>query len=506
MPGLPNLSPNDVWGGQLDGFLLVAHNANGTLKAFISVTDLGIFGDGVTDVTTGLQNCFDAAVPGSLIVLPPGVYIVSASLLYSGNCKIIGAGDSDNGTIIRVKAGTALTTPVLASKDWYNNSATCGNPVHISDLQIDGNSATSGASAHGLVAMNFWSSFDRISINNVSGDGFLFSAQSRNGTHISNTCVEAKIGRIQVRTTGGDGIHIKDNGSGLNSCTDGFLKDCIVTGAGARGVNVEMGPGWYVDGTHIYGTVAEGLYVSRCYATRVRNTYIDGYGSGSSTYIAGIGMEILDGRGSSCIGNHVGFESGTATGPYQGIAITGKGSGISVCEVGENTVIGGSQSGSIAYVFQAQGSQVGHPFYVYAHDNDSQGVATRLYQDANTSGGNLVVLGHIGCENQNLPTAAAGTNAGTGPPAPVRTNCSDLSGKITFGTGTAPSAGAQAVITFNVAYLTAPSVIISSINDVTAILTLSVTSTTTTFTISCHTAPAASQANTTYGFFYHVFM
>src|SRR5712671_1438059 len=38
------------------------------------------------------------------------------------------------------------------------------------------------------------------------------------------------------------------------------------------------------------------------------------------------------------------------------------------------------------------------------------------------------------------PTAAAGANAGTGPPAPVVTaNSTDVAGSITFGTGTTPA-------------------------------------------------------------------
>lgn len=471
----------------------------------INVKDSGAKGDGVTDDTAAIQTCLNTAPSGSEVHFPAGVYLVSASLLYPGDIKISGAGDSTQGTIIRVKTGTALTTPVLCSSDWYNNSSTSGSPVEISDIQIDGNSAMSGSGAHGLVSMNFWSSFDRISINNVAGDGFLFTAHSRNGTHVSNTCVEPKINRIQVRTCGGDGIHIKDDGTGLNSCTDGFMEDCIVTAAGAKGINNEMGPGWLMNGNHVYGTVSSAIKVIKCYATRVIGNYIDGFGSGSSTFIAGIDMDCSDGRGSSCIGNHVGFESGTATGPYYGLSINGSGSATSICVVMGNTVIGGNQSGSVAYDIETNGSQIGHPWIVYFHDNDSQNVATRMFKDSNVTGGDLIGIGHIGSEGRT-PTAAAGANAGTGPPAPVLTGCTDMAGQITFGTGTSPAAGSMVVVTFQTAYANAPKVVLTPINTATASKTLFVTSTTTTFTVSLVTAPSASQGNTIYGFNYQVFL
>lgn len=477
-----------------------------TPAIYVNAKQYNIAGDDSTDDTTNIQNLFNTVPSNSCIIFPASTYLVSASLLYPGNIRIIGAGDSNSGTVFKVKSGSNLATPVLCSADWYNNSSTGGNPVEISDIQINGNGAMSGTAAHGFVAMNFWSSFDRISINNVAGDGFQFSAQTRNGTHISNTCVEAKISRIQVRTCGGDGIHIKDNGSGINSCTDGFLRDCIVTNTGATGINNEMSPGWFVEGNHIYGTVTDAIQLSKCYATRCIGNYVDGFGSGSSSFIAGIGMSCLDGRGSSCIGNHVGFENGsTATGTYNGFRITGAGSSNAVCTVANNTVVGGNQTNSVGYNLQTNASQVGHPWTVYFHDNDSTGVATRLTQDSHVTGGDIKVIGHIGSEGA-APTAAAGANAGTSPPSPVLSNATDISGKVTFGTGTSPAAGAQAVITFNTAYASAPKVTLSPINSASAALNLYVTSTTTNFTVSSVNAPSASQANTVYGFNYHVFL
>lgn len=473
----------------------------------VNVKQYGATGNGTTDDTAAIQAAINTAAttPGSIVFFPAGTYIVSSTITFPGNISLVGSGDNDSGTIIRVKAGTNLATPVLASSDWNNNATTCGNPVAIRDLKIDGNSATTGANAHGLVSMNFWSIFERISIINVAGDGFLFTAHSQNGTHITNTCVEPKISRLQVRSVGGNGIHVRDSASPLNSCTDGFLQDCIVTATGARGIYVEMGPGWIVTGNHVYTTVTDAIIVSRCFATRVAFNYVDGYGSGSSTFIAGIGMDVSDGRGSSCIGNHIGFEGGAATGPYQAIRITGAGSAAAVCLVTNNTVKGGNQSGSLGYVIQTNVSQQSSTWTVYFHDNDAFNVATYLAEDSFVTGGNMTVLGHLGSAGLAV-TAAAGANAGTTPPAPVLTRATDLSGKITFGTGTTPAAGAMAVVTFNVAYPNPPCVVICPLNAASASLNLWVDRTATNFTVSAVNAPSAAQANTTYGFFYHVFI
>lgn len=471
----------------------------------IWVTSYGAVGNGSTNDTVDFQAALTAATAannGTVVRVPVGVYKVNASLLYGGNMSIIG----DTGAIIQVISGTALTTPVLCYSGWYNNSTSSGFPVYISDLAIDGNSATSGSGAHGLVGMNYWSAFERISISNVAGDGFRFSAYNRGGTHITNTCVEPKVRQIQVRNVGGDGIRVNDDGAVLNSCTDGFLEDCIVQNATLNAINIDMCPGWKVTGNHVYGSLLGGIQLNRCYATRVISNYVDGFASsGSGTFGSGLSMTCLDGRASSCIANTIGFESSTSTGPNSGIVITGSGSNRTICEVAFNSVNGNSQSGSNGYVIQTNVSQQTHPWIVYFHDNDAQNVNHYIYNDGYATGGDVQVAHHIASVQYVAPTAAPGANAGTSPPAPVLTNCSDADGKITFGTGSGtPAIGAQVVVTFNKPYATAPNVICQPINDATSALRWNVTSTTTTFTYNVGVAPGVSQSNTVYGFSYHV--
>lgn len=118
----------------------------------------------------------------------------------------------------------------------------------------------------------------------------------------------------------------------------------------------------------------------------------------------------------------------------------------------------------------------------------------------------------VGVQSSNRvassPTFAAGANNGTTPPAPTAVaGSSDLKGKVQFGSGTTPAAGAQVVVTFSQAYRTAPvSVMLTGGNAGTdALGALDAQSITATgFTIGCQTAPTASQGGTVYVVEYEV--
>lgn len=122
------------------------------------------------------------------------------------------------------------------------------------------------------------------------------------------------------------------------------------------------------------------------------------------------------------------------------------------------------------------------------------------------NGGNLALAGHLSATNATLPTVAAGAAAGGTPPAPVAgAGANDQRGTLTFGTGTAPAAGAMVAVTFAAAFAAAPAVVIVAGNTATQALGLYVSSVLASgFTVSCTTAPAVSQPNTTYSVAYMV--
>lgn len=103
------------------------------------------------------------------------------------------------------------------------------------------------------------------------------------------------------------------------------------------------------------------------------------------------------------------------------------------------------------------------------------------------------------------PTAAAGANNGGSPPAPGVAGV-DTHGTVTFGSGSAPAAGAQVVVTFAAPRPNDhPDVVLGAGNDATQPLGLEATGITANgFTISTHAAPAAAQAVGTFAVEYEV--
>lgn len=127
--------------------------------------------------------------------------------------------------------------------------------------------------------------------------------------------------------------------------------------------------------------------------------------------------------------------------------------------------------------------------------------------DAVLQPGNMEVAGGLTVD-QHLsrgssaaaPTAAAGANAGSSPPAPVlSTAARDMAGMVTFGSGTGPAAGDQVDVTFATPYGVVPVIVLTAMNDATAVLQLFISARSTSgFNVSTHGAPAATQGNTIY--------
>lgn len=72
-------------GSSLIGFIqagvgAVARTAQSKMRERVSVEDFGAVGDGVTDSTVGIKNCFDYAIPLGIPVELSGTYLISGSL------------------------------------------------------------------------------------------------------------------------------------------------------------------------------------------------------------------------------------------------------------------------------------------------------------------------------------------------------------------------------------------------------------------------------------------
>ena len=126
-----------------------------------------------------------------------------------------------------------------------------------------------------------------------------------------------------------------------------------------------------------------------------------------------------------------------------------------------------------------------------------------------TINGSLTIARHIH-GGGNPPAVVTAGGAGTSPPLPVvTTGSTDLGGTVSWGTGTVPNTQPQLSVTFAAPWTIpgggGPHVVVTPLNAATATLELFITGISPTgFQVNVVTAPAASQANTTYAFCYSV--
>jgi hypothetical protein len=104
-----------------------------------------------------------------------------------------------------------------------------------------------------------------------------------------------------------------------------------------------------------------------------------------------------------------------------------------------------------------------------------------------------------------IPTVAAGSSAGTSPPAPViAAGSTDARGQVTFGTGSSPGLGQMVRVTFAVPYSSTPAVFLQANDDTLTGIEFTVANRTNShWDFYAHSALAASQPNTTYSFCYY---
>jgi hypothetical protein len=132
------------------------------------------------------------------------------------------------------------------------------------------------------------------------------------------------------------------------------------------------------------------------------------------------------------------------------------------------------------------------------------GPEVRAYSDAYSTatlrlGGASAHIGTAVPNGKSMSISVAG-GAGTAPPSPTLISLSaDTQGEASLGTGTGPTAGSQATITFATAFGATPVIVLSPVNAATAALQPYVSGANSTgFNIAFAAAPAASQALGTY--------
>jgi hypothetical protein len=271
--------------------------------AYYNVKSFGAVGDGIADDTAEIQATIDATPAGGVVWFPPGTYLVSATIVIPGRITLMGGGGLSVGTTIKAAAGIA--DAVIASAAWYNNSTTCGNPVRIQGLEIDG--STLGTAVRGLVLTNFWSRVYDCQFRNLTGHGVELNDRTRNTTNvITNSASENSIVECRFASIGGNAIHQEASNQIAN--LDGRVERCFISSVDGYGIRIDRSAGWFVSDNHIYTIGLGAIRLGNYYATTCRGNYIEDFGGldAAGVFYNGILMTGgLNGRASELNGNIV---------------------------------------------------------------------------------------------------------------------------------------------------------------------------------------------------------
>lgn len=357
-------------------------------------------GDGATECSAAIQSAITAAAAGSggrTLFFPGGTYLISSSLVLSSLVTYLGS--EEDATIIKATNGSNLTC-LAATTGWLNNTNTsAANPLQMRHLIWDGNKAnqTSGA-GHGVVLQSFYTNVEYCTFQNTRGDGLRWDVNTANGGNtLTNTCVENRVMRCQLRANGGDGFHVNDSTN--NKITDGWFIDNVVDTPSGNAINIQAGAGWVVQGSHVYNVGFSGIRVDRMFQTRIVGNYIESCGasstSGTYALIDGLNGQVNDGGQGSTIANNVGYfqgPAGNAGSTIVGIGVQAATAATATVSVVGNQLFQTGGTGTTAIQLQNQAST--SSITAYVSDNTLVGWTTNLNQVVN--GGTISANGTNG--------------------------------------------------------------------------------------------------------------
>lgn len=485
---------------------------------YFNVRDYGAVGDGTTDDALAIQTCINTSVEDSVVFFSPGTYLIGTTIQLLGNRSYLGT----NSSTIQMAGGADLVA-VFASNAWISNQTASGNPIVITNLTIDGNSSNN-ASGHGIVLMNFNSVIRECTVKNCRDNGIMISSVNQSGSAISNTCVENRIELCKISNCLGYGIYGRDINGKL---IDGYIDSCIVSDITLQAIRLERSTGFFVSRNYCYGNQYSGISLDNCYSTFVIDNKIDGYGQDvdGNDFISGIGVTVIGPHPTIISGNNIATTEPAANYHYRHLSITFGGLTETRCLVMGNVIQGGwdanpnnpsdiSYSQAIAYQVNSTQTGGGQPAYLIASHNHYRNTGDGTFLDSYITPTTIEHVGDVQLDRHLVsssgePALAALTANGGSPPAPSPGNgdTTDMRGRVRFGSGTSPSAGAQVSVTFSKSYASTPIIVLTAGNQVTAALNPYVDGpslSTTSFNIGCASAPTASQSGSTYAIEYIV--
>lgn len=461
-----------------------------------------------TEINTAL------ALNAGGVILSGGLFTVSAPITILSNGQTltgVGPGASGvgtagepygKGTTIKVASGFSGTAVIRAA--YTTGQAYSSNALQyatIANLAIDGNSRT-GSGIDGIHFRSYQGSIDNVIVDQCSGNGIHINGYSGWSTY------DSRFERLILARNGLAGFRF---GAQADDC---HLMNAVIFDNLGPGIEIDDAASEQITQVHCYSNDTHGIHLkNRGDRTKIVNSKIEGNGFNGlfldGTTAMASGVQIT--------GCNFGSNGSTTTNTYAHIRLdSGTSGGWGTTIVG-NTFGNPYGSTNLCHSAIYLNSQ---PRYTLIEGNNfvdgtlGQVGAATAQVTITANPGNTHIVNNLGLRDRRQdfsgPTAAAGANAGTSPPAPVVVGGSnDQRGDITFGTGTTPAAGAQVVVTFATSNTNYggnnPGIVLTARNSATQALGLYVSaSSSTAFTVSSTSAPAASQANTVYRFHYVV--
>jgi hypothetical protein len=251
--------------------------------------------DGVADDVQIQQALTDGA--GKRVIILPGVYDITATLLYDTNTVIEGCG-----TATQLKAGMNLNAPVLKSNGRIHDT-------RVRNLYIEGNKANQSLSGTGIEVNGFYNHFENVWAINCKTYGIYLSAtvnSSENiidggryngdtyGIYLNSGNVDYIV-RDVTAYNGNTCIYSKAGaGRYANIILFGASAQCFYTSKQCEIDNIRLGDcpiGIYLDGelNNIYG-IWSGVTIANLSATQITDHTIYMYsGSGETALLSVFG-------------------------------------------------------------------------------------------------------------------------------------------------------------------------------------------------------------------------
>ena len=159
-----------------------------------------------TIMCTGVAKQDDLLLQAAIASLPAGSELkilgeceVSKTVVLAGGRSYVGGGRT---TVIKQAAGANLGA-VVASDSWVANAHTCGTPLRLSHIAINGN-RDANTRGHGLVLHSWLSVIEDVEVSNAPQDGIrVTSVGSDNSTVITNSQVNSRLTNLFITDSGG---------------------------------------------------------------------------------------------------------------------------------------------------------------------------------------------------------------------------------------------------------------------------------------------------------------